>query len=103
MQQRAFLGQSVVVTGASAGIGRKMAFQLAQQGARLGLAARGTEQLERVATESSAFNWVRIYNPFTNWAEYYPWRLFRASWEASDPEYVGSVLRWVPPRRSMQE
>jgi short-subunit dehydrogenase len=46
-----FVGKSVVITGASLGIGREMALQLAGQGAWLTLAARHKEQLEQVAQE----------------------------------------------------
>lgn len=49
MDDRKFAGKSVVVTGASLGIGRAIALQLAEQGAWLALAARGSESLERVA------------------------------------------------------
>lgn len=45
----AFRGNVVVLTGASAGIGREMALQLASQGAELVLAARSPEPLEEVA------------------------------------------------------
>jgi len=41
----------VVVTGASSGIGRQLAYQLADQGAWLALAARSREQLGEVALE----------------------------------------------------
>jgi NAD(P)-dependent dehydrogenase (short-subunit alcohol dehydrogenase family) len=40
MKADAFRGQSVIVTGASAGIGKAMALQLAHQGARVVVAAR---------------------------------------------------------------
>src|SRR4051812_44868768 len=50
----AFRGNVVVLTGASAGIGREMALQLAAQGAELVLAARGAEPLEAVAAECRA-------------------------------------------------
>src|SRR5689334_13214154 len=45
----AFRGNVVVLTGASAGIGREMALQLASRGAELVLAARSPEPLEEVA------------------------------------------------------
>jgi len=44
-------GASIVVTGASSGVGRATALALADHGARLTLAARGREALERVASE----------------------------------------------------
>ena len=49
MSDAPFRDNVVVLTGASAGIGREMALQLAAQGARLVLAARGAEKLEEVA------------------------------------------------------
>src|SRR5262245_16142678 len=42
-------GRRVLLTGASAGIGREIALQLAAGGARLVLAARDAEKLEEVA------------------------------------------------------
>ena len=39
----------IIITGASSGIGRELALQLADQGAWLALAARNTERLEEVA------------------------------------------------------
>ncbi|MDT7855633.1 SDR family oxidoreductase [Rubrivirga sp. S365] len=42
-------GSVVLITGASSGIGEQLALQLASRGARLALAARGTDDLERVA------------------------------------------------------
>jgi short-subunit dehydrogenase len=47
----AFNNQVVVITGASSGLGREMARQLAAQGARLGLIARRREQLDELAAE----------------------------------------------------
>jgi short-subunit dehydrogenase len=44
----------VIVTGASAGIGRALALQLASQGAKLAIAARRVERLEQVAAECRA-------------------------------------------------
>jgi len=45
------LGQIVVITGASSGIGRATAHAFAEEGARVVLAARGRESLEAAATE----------------------------------------------------
>ena len=45
----AFRNNAVLLTGASRGIGREMALQLAQSGARLALMARNREDLERTA------------------------------------------------------
>ncbi len=47
-------GTRIVLTGASEGIGRALALQLAQRGARLVLAARATARLDAVATECRA-------------------------------------------------
>lgn len=49
-----FRGASVVVTGASHGIGESIALALAAQGARLMLAARRADELERVAAACRA-------------------------------------------------
>jgi short-subunit dehydrogenase len=49
MAQDPFSGNVVIITGASRGIGRELAFQLAQQRATLVLAARNGEQLSNVA------------------------------------------------------
>lgn len=46
-----FGGQVVIVTGASAGIGKELALQLAGQGAKVAIAARRAERLEQVAEE----------------------------------------------------
>lgn len=49
-----FRDNVVVITGASDGIGREMALQLAGQGAWLALAARDAQKLEAVAAECRA-------------------------------------------------
>lgn len=54
MKSDAFRDQVVIVTGASAGIGKALAIQLASQGARLAIAARRIERLEQVAAECRA-------------------------------------------------
>ncbi len=46
-----FRDNVVIVTGASRGIGREVALQLAEQGAQLALAARSTEKLESAAAD----------------------------------------------------
>ena len=46
-----FRDNVVILTGASSGIGRAMALQLAEQGARLALAARRADRLEAVAEQ----------------------------------------------------
>jgi len=51
MTQSIFKDKVVVITGASSGIGQELAFQLAEQGAWLSLAARTVERLESVKTE----------------------------------------------------
>lgn len=50
-QTQPFDGSVTIVTGASSGIGRELAIQLAASGARLALAARSREALEQVAGE----------------------------------------------------
>lgn len=49
-----YRGKSVLITGASSGIGEELALQLAQAGARLALAARRKEQLEALSQKISA-------------------------------------------------
>ncbi|MGH9482077.1 MAG: SDR family NAD(P)-dependent oxidoreductase [Terriglobales bacterium] len=49
-----YRGKSVLVTGASAGIGAELAWQLGQAGARLTLAARRRERLEALAARIAA-------------------------------------------------
>ncbi len=51
MRASVFRENVVVITGASRGVGRAMARQLAEQGAWLALAARDVEQLQTVARE----------------------------------------------------
>ena len=54
MKADAFRGQAVIVTGASAGIGKALALNLAYLGARVSLAARRVDRLEEVAAECRA-------------------------------------------------
>jgi short-subunit dehydrogenase len=51
MKKNFFQNQVVLVTGASAGIGKALSLQLAEQGARIALAARRKDRLEKIAVE----------------------------------------------------
>ncbi len=51
MEVNAFRDQVVIVTGASAGIGKALALLLSSQGAKVAIAARRAERLEEVAAE----------------------------------------------------
>jgi NADP-dependent 3-hydroxy acid dehydrogenase YdfG len=46
-------GKTVLITGASKGIGRRLTLDLASQGANLGLVARSTEELKQVQAEAA--------------------------------------------------
>ena len=52
--QQAFRGKVVVLTGATAGIGRAMSLQLARSGAQLVLAARDVQRLQEVQRDCQA-------------------------------------------------
>jgi NAD(P)-dependent dehydrogenase (short-subunit alcohol dehydrogenase family) len=54
-----FDGKSIIITGASAGIGRLLAIELAKRGGRLTLAARSVDKLEEVCDSS-----IADYNSF---------------------------------------
>jgi short-subunit dehydrogenase len=51
MKNSTFRNKAIIITGASYGIGRELAHQLAEQGAWLVLAARSIEKLEKVSEE----------------------------------------------------
>ncbi len=68
MKADAFRGQAVIVTGASAGIGKALALQLARQGARMAIAARHAERLEQVAADCRALGAEALVVP-TNVAD----------------------------------
>jgi len=54
MANPVFQGNVVIITGASIGIGRELAYQLADQGAYLSLAARDIQRLQAVAAQCQA-------------------------------------------------
>jgi short-subunit dehydrogenase len=54
MESAAFRDQVVIITGASAGIGRALALQLAKQGAKVAIVARRVDRLEQVAADCRA-------------------------------------------------
>jgi len=54
MDRNPFRDQVVIITGASAGIGKSLALQLAGQGSNVAIAARRAERLEQVAAECRA-------------------------------------------------
>ena len=55
MKQNAFQDEVVIVTGASSGIGKSLAIQLAAQGAKVAIAARRVDRLEGVAAECRSY------------------------------------------------
>jgi short-subunit dehydrogenase len=55
MKPNAFHDRVVIVTGASAGIGRSLALLLAGQGAKVVIAARRADRLEKIAEQCHAF------------------------------------------------
>lgn len=55
MKHNHFKDKVVVITGASAGIGRATAWEFAKQGAKVALLARGMEQLEATKSEVEAY------------------------------------------------
>lgn len=63
MKSDVFCGQAVIVTGASAGIGRALALQLAGRGAKVVIAARRVERLEQVAAECRALGGEALVVP----------------------------------------
>ena len=58
-----FKGKVVVITGASSGIGRELAYRLATQGAKLSLAARDVERLEAVRAGCEGYGGQAIVLP----------------------------------------
>ena len=58
-----YRGQAVLITGASTGIGKALAFELARGGARLALAARDAARLEVVATRCRELGGAAVVLP----------------------------------------
>jgi NAD(P)-dependent dehydrogenase (short-subunit alcohol dehydrogenase family) len=56
MKERQFAGKIVVVTGASAGLGKAIALGFARQGAHVALISRNQKRLERVKQEVESFD-----------------------------------------------
>ncbi len=54
MKPKSFRDQIVIISGASAGIGKALAIQLTGQGAKVAIAARRAERLEQIAAECRA-------------------------------------------------
>ena len=63
MSEAPYAGKSIVLTGASSGIGRALALALARQRPRLALAARDTESLADVADECRALGAEAVVVP----------------------------------------
>ncbi|MCL4529706.1 MAG: SDR family oxidoreductase [Chloroflexi bacterium] len=63
MKSDAFRDQVMIVTGASAGIGKSLALQLAGMGTQVAIAARRVERLEQVAEECRALGGKMIVIP----------------------------------------
>jgi short-subunit dehydrogenase len=57
------MATTVVITGASAGIGRAVALEFARQGCNVALMARGVERLESAAREARAFGVAALAIP----------------------------------------
>lgn len=56
MKKDFFKDKVVILTGASSGIGRELALQLAKEGAKLSLAARSVDKLKEIADECQNYN-----------------------------------------------